>query len=110
MIQHRFALNSPSGMKHYFVYLLASQSGVLYTGVTNNLIRRVGMHKRGALDGFTARYHVSRLVYYETFTQIRAAIRREKQIKNWSREKKIKLIESKNPKWADLWDSLVVRR
>jgi len=96
-------------MKHYFVYIMASSSGVLYVGVTNNLIKRVGQHKREAIAGFTSRYHVTHLVYYETSTQIRAAISREKQIKAWNRAKKIRLIETKNPYWQDLWGTLVNR-
>ncbi len=86
----------------YYAYVMASASGVLYTGVTNNLNRRVATHKLKALPGFTERYNVGRLVYYETFGEVRMAIAREKQIKRLRREKKIVLIESVNPKWADL--------
>ena len=88
--------------RELFVYILASRSRVLYTGVTNNLERRVWEHKAGTADGFTKRYLVTKLVYMETFGDARTAIDREKQIKNWRREKKIALIESMNPEWADL--------
>jgi len=74
----------------------------LYTGVTNNLERRVLQHKRKLLPGFTRQYHINRLVYYETFGDIRAAIRREKQIKGWLRTKKVALIVAANPAWKDL--------
>jgi len=96
-------------MKYYFVYVMASASGVLYVGVTNNLIRRCGQHRRGEIRGFTSRYKVTRLVYYETFSQIHAAIQREKQLKRWNREKKVQLIQEKNPLWRDLWGALVGR-
>jgi putative endonuclease len=89
-------------MKSYAVYILAAKSGVLYTGVTNNLQRRVIEHKQMLIAGFTSDYNVNRLVHFEIFDDIRAAIAREKQIKNWRRAKKVKLIESKNAKWADL--------
>ena len=91
-------------MKQYFVYILTSNSGTLYTGMTNNLHRRIAQHKNGAFDGFTKKYHVNRLVYYETFNEVRDAIAREKQIKGWKRYKKLELIESTNPKWQDLSD------
>jgi len=86
----------------YYVYIMASQSGVLYTGVTNDLNRRVGEHKEGQIPGFTKRYKVSRLVYYETTDNVNAAIAREKQIKRWRREKKVKLVETINRGWNDL--------
>jgi putative endonuclease len=92
------------GNKTYFVYILASASGVLYTGVTNNLQRRVAEHRKKLLPGFTANYNVRRLVYFETFGDVRLAIAREKQVKSWRREKRVKLIEAKNPKWVDLAD------
>jgi putative endonuclease len=90
------------GNKTYFVYILASVSGVLYTGVTNNLQRRVAEHRKKLLPGFSANYNAKRLVYFEPFGEVRMAIAREKQVKSWRREKRIKLIEAKNPKWADL--------
>ncbi len=89
-------------MKQYFVYIMASQSGVLYTGVTNDLSRRVHEHKEGLIPGFTQRYKVCQLVYYEATNNVNAAIAREKQIKRWRREKKVKLVETINPAWDDL--------
>ncbi len=81
---------------------MASRSRVLYTGVTNDLARRVNEHKRGLNDGFTQRYRVHRLVYFEEFADIRDAIAREKQIKGWVRARKIELIEKRNATWDDL--------
>jgi len=89
-------------MKQYSVYIMSSKSRKLYTGVTDNLERRVYEHKNKLLPGFTKRYNISRLVYYETCRDVRAAISREKQIKGWLRAKKIALIESVNPLWEDL--------
>ncbi len=89
-------------MKNYYVYILANRTRVLYTNVTNNLERRISQHKNGITPGFTSQYNVTRLFYYETFSGIRDAIAREKQIKGWLRAKKIALIESVNPKWEDL--------
>ena len=88
--------------KQYFVYILASKSGTLYTGMTNNLQRRIYQHKNKLIAGFTAKYNVNRLVHYEIFNDVRDAIAREKQIKGWLRKKKIALIEAMNPKWQDL--------
>jgi len=89
-------------MPQYYVYIMASRSGVLYTGVTNDLNRRVGEHKEGQIPGFTRKYKVTRLVYYESMQDVNAAIAREKQIKRWRREKKVKLIETVNRAWNDL--------
>ncbi len=89
-------------MKQYYVYLMANVSRTIYTGVTNNLERRVYEHKEKTAPGFTSSYNINRLVYYEDFADIRDAIAREKQIKGWLRAKKIALIESVNPKWNDL--------
>lgn len=87
----------------YYVYLLTNQqNGTLYTGVTNDLKRRVWQHKNKTLPGFTARYGLGRLVYFEAFRDVSAAIAREKQIKAGSRNKKITLIEGQNPEWNDL--------
>ncbi len=86
----------------YYVYIVASRSGVLYTGVTNDLERRVQQHKEKVTEGFTAKYNVTKLVYYEDNQHIRAAIEREKQIKGWLRKRKVALIESMNPNWRDL--------
>lgn len=88
--------------KGYFVYIMSSQRRVLYTGISSNLPLRVWQHKTGAFEGFTSKYKVTQLVYYECFQNVRNAIRREKEIKGWLREKKIVLIESLNPKWKDL--------
>ena len=90
------------GGRTYFVYILASRSRTLYTGVTGNLQRRVLQHKQRNPGGFTTRYHVTRLVYYETFGDPRVAIAREKEIKSWRRAKKVALIKAMNPKWLDL--------
>ena len=89
-------------MRTYCVYIMASASGVLYVGVTNNLERRVSQHQQKLVRGFTARYNVRKLVYYEPHGDIRVAIAREKQIKGWLRKRKIALIESMNPSWKDL--------
>ena len=88
--------------KQFYVYLLASRSKRLYAGITNNLLRRVQEHKQKKVSGFTARYDIMRLVYFEKTNDVRAAIEREKQIKGWLRKKKIVLIESVNPNWDDL--------
>jgi putative endonuclease len=94
--------NGETMAKVYHIYILASRSRVLYVGVTNNLLRRVGQHRESRLPGFTNRYNISRLVHFEPFADIRHAIAREKEIKDWTRVKKVKLIESKNPTWKDL--------
>ena len=95
-------------MADYFVYMLASQrNGTLYIGVTNDLARRVGEHKSEGVPGFTKRYGVSLLVWYETFGDINDAIAREKQIKGWNRAWKIRLIEEGNSGWNDLAAGLV---
>ncbi len=86
----------------YAVYIMASRSHVFYVGVTNDIVRRVREHKERACKGFTARYNIDRLVWYKIYGDIRDAIAREKQIKPWRREKKIRLIESLNPTWQDL--------
>jgi putative endonuclease len=88
--------------KEYFVYIMASVAKTLYIGVTNDLERRVYQHKRKLIPGFTSKYNVTRLVYYETTNDIDVAIIREKQLKGWLRSKKIDLIESDNPQWEDL--------
>ena len=89
-------------MNQYFVYIMTNKSKTLYTGVTNNLQRRVYEHKEKIFKGFTAKYNVTKLVYFEIFNDINSAIRREKQIKGWLRKKKIDLIETTNPEWKDL--------
>ena len=89
-------------MRQYYVYIMSSISRTLYTGVTSDLERRVVEHKRKLAPGFTAKYNVNRLVYFETTPGVAAAIAREKQIKGWIRARKIDLIESINPCWDDL--------
>jgi putative endonuclease len=97
-------------MNHnYYVYIVASKKGVLYVGMTNDLVRRVHQHKQRLIAGFTKRYNVDRLVYFEHTHDAAAAIAREKELKSWVREKKIQLVESLNPQWSDLTDSLVAR-
>ena len=87
---------------HYYVYILTNQSRTLYIGVTNNLERRILEHRSKINPGFTKKYNISLLVYFEVFNYIRQAIQREKMLKGWKRSKKIKLIESENPYWKDL--------
>ncbi len=91
-------------MNTYYVYILVSKAGVFYTRVTNNLSRRVFEHKAKLNKGFTKKYQVDCLVYFETFSTPSAAVEREKQIKSYRREKKVALIDSINPDWADLSD------
>ena len=88
----------------YFVYIMTNRSRTLYIGVTNNLVRRVREHKTGIGSGFTAKYKLDRLVYFERFKDVRNAIEREKRIKGWLRIKKIALLVSMNPSWKDLSD------
>jgi putative endonuclease len=90
------------GQARFFIYILASHSRVLYTGVTRDLLRRVHQHRRAQIRGFTRKYHVNRLVYFEETLSARAAFKRERQIKGWSREKKLRLVESCNAGWLDL--------
>ena len=91
-------------MNTYYVYFMTNKSRTLYTGVTNNLEKRVYQHKHKLIPGFTRQYNLTRLVYFETFGDIRDAIRREKQIKGWLRVKKVALIIASNPAWRDLSD------
>lgn len=88
--------------KAYYVCLVTNRSGTLYRGVTSDRVRRVYEHKHGLMGGFTARYRMDRLVYYEGTSSVNAAITREKQIKGWLRKRKIALIASTNPQWEDL--------
>jgi putative endonuclease len=88
--------------KQYSVYIVGSQTGTLYIGMTNNLYRRVLEHKSGEVEGFATKYGCNRLVYFESFDDVRKAIDREKQLKGWRRQKKIALIEALNPRWQDL--------
>ena len=89
-------------MKQYYVYIMTNRSRTLYTGVTNDLQRRVYEHKRKLVPGFTLKYRILKLVYFEVSEDIHAAIAREKQIKGWLRGKKMASIESANPEWKDL--------
>lgn len=89
-------------MNTYYVYIMSSRYRAIYAGVTNDLLRRVDEHRHKFVDGFAKRYNITRLVYFESFTHVRDAIAREKQIKAWSRQKKIALIRSTNPEWNDL--------
>ncbi len=92
----------------YYVYMLTNKSGnVLYTGFTNNLQRRLYEHQNKLADGFTKKYNVNKLVYYEITNDVNSAIAREKQIKGWTRARKNALIESKNPDWRDLAESIM---
>lgn len=89
-------------MRTFYVYIMASRSRVLYVGVTNDLRRRVNEHKQSSVPGFTTRYRVTRLVYFEQFADIPDAIAREKELKGWVRSRKTRLIDGRNPTWEDL--------
>ncbi|HEX8521250.1 MAG TPA: GIY-YIG nuclease family protein [Tepidisphaeraceae bacterium] len=95
-------------MKHYYVYIMSNQSRTLYTGVTNDLERRVAQHKAKQVRGFTAKYNCTLLVFFEEFSEVAQAIEWEKRVKGWTRAKKVGLIEEHNPRWEDLaerWDT-----
>ncbi|MFA6094546.1 MAG: GIY-YIG nuclease family protein [Candidatus Paceibacterota bacterium] len=93
--------------RSYFLYILASKrNGTLYIGVTNNLERRVFEHKNKTVEGFTKKYNVTQLVYYEETNDVNSALQREKQLKKWNRQWKLRLIEEKNPEWVDLYTNL----
>ena len=95
-------------MKEYFVYILTNKlNNVLYVGVTNNIIKRIYEHKNKLADGFTSKYNVDKLVYYESSVDVRSAIKREKQLKNWHREWKDNLITSFNNEWDDLYNIFI---
>ncbi len=103
---------SPRRPRHYTVYIPGSISGTLYVGLTSDLVARVRQHQNHRFGGFTAKYDVARLLYYEAYAQVADAIQREKQLKGWRREKKIALIEKDNPQWLDLsreWKQLRIR-
>ncbi len=91
---------------NFYVYIMASPSGTLYVGMTNDLIRRVSEHKRGNVQGFTKKYSCHKLIYYEHYDYVYDAIEREKEIKKWRREKKQNLIRTINPHWKDLYEEL----
>jgi putative endonuclease len=92
----------PIRPRNFYVYILASPSRTLYIGMTNDLERRHYLHKTKAIEGFTSQYNIWRVVYFEMTPNVQAAIAREKQLKAWRREKKIELIEKRNPAWRDL--------
>ncbi len=109
MICHSRESGNPESMnrRDFFVYILANQkNGAIYVDVTNNLIRRIYEHKNNIIDGFTKKYNIHNLVYYESYDDIRNAISREKQIKKWNRKWKIRLIEENNYSWKDLYKEL----
>ena len=93
-------------LKTFYIYILTNKSKTLYTGVTNDLRRRVYEHKHKLMPGFTSNYKIDQLIYFEAFEDINTAIAREKQIKGWLRSKKLALIETSNPDWCDLSDTL----
>ena len=95
-------IHTASPDKRYYVYIMTNGKRTLYVGVTNNLVRRVYEHKYKLVEGFTEKYNLIYLAYYDETTDIMSAIEREKQIKGWRRSKKIELVESVNPKWKDL--------
>ena len=90
--------------KRYYVYIMPSRSLTLYTGVTGDIYHRTLQHKAGEVEGFTKKYHIDRLVYYETFKYVNNALAREKQIKAWTRAKRLALIQTTNPAWQDMAD------
>ncbi|MBI4653489.1 MAG: GIY-YIG nuclease family protein [Nitrospirae bacterium] len=93
--------------RYYYIYIMTNKSNtVLYTGITNDLKRRTYEHKEKLVEGFTKKYNITKLVYYEIFKDVELAILKEKKIKGGSRAKKIKLIKEMNPKWRDLYDEL----
>jgi putative endonuclease len=95
-------------MKKGCVYIMSNkQDGVLYIGVTSDIVKRVYEHKNDFVDGFTKQYNLKNLVYYEVYDEIEEAIKREKQLKNWHREWKIELINKQNPHWEDLYESIL---
>ena len=96
------------GSHPFFVYILTSYNGnAMYIGITNDLQRRINEHKSDLIPGFTKRYRIHKLVYYESCTDVLVAIEREKQIKSWSRRRKNALVESMNPHWLDLYDTIL---
>ena len=98
-----------SGEKRYYVYIMSSRSLTLYVGVTNSIYHRALQHKGGEVDGFSKKYRIHRLVYYETFKYVGNAITREKEIKSWARAKKLALIKSMNPTWRRIGASRLRR-
>ncbi len=94
--------------KQCAVYILTSKrNGTLYIGVTSNLVQRIGQHRNKLTDGFSQKYNVTQLVYFELHQEIEQAILREKQLKKWNRKWKLRLIEEHNPQWSDLWEQII---
>ena len=94
--------------KQYYVYIICNKrNGTLYTGITSNLIKRIWQHKNGLVEGFSKRYSIKLLVYFEAHNDVEEAILREKRIKKWNRKWKLNLIEKNNPNWDDLYQSLI---
>ena len=97
-------MSGTPSLQFSYVYIMASRrNGTLYVGMTSDLVHRVSQHRQGLVPGFTSRYGVKLLVWHETHNDINEAIRREKQIKRWRRAWKLRLIETENPEWKDLW-------
>jgi putative endonuclease len=94
-------------VRHYYVYIVANNRPTLYVGVTNYLSRRVTEHKYKFMKGFTSKYNLNKLIYFEEFTDIKEAIKREKQLKHWNRAWKLDLIRKMNPKFEDLYDRIM---
>ena len=95
-------------MKQYYVYILASKrNGTLYVGVTDDLFQRIYQHKNNLVEGFTKKYKVHSLVYYESSSNVHSALQREKRIKKWKRKWKLELIEKNNPEWNDLYNEII---
>jgi putative endonuclease len=93
-------------MKQYCIYITTNKSGTLYIGVTSNLKKRIWEHKNKVVGGFTKKYNADKLIYFEQTENVMSALEREKQLKKWSRKKKINLISNLNPNWKDLYDNL----
>ena len=94
--------------KQYYVYILASErNGTLYIGVTSDLVKRIWQHKNKKVKGFSSKYNINKLVYYEQTNDIDSAIKKEKQLKNWKRKWKLELIEKNNPKWKDIYAEII---
>lgn len=94
-------------MKRYYIYIVGNDRPTLYIGVTNDLIKRIYEHKNKLVDGFTKKYGLTKLFYYEEFSDVEEAIKREKQIKHWNREWKLTLIRKTNPNFDDLYDTII---
>lgn len=94
-------------MKSYYIYILGNNRPTLYIGVTNNLIRRVYEHKNGLVKGFTQKYNLKKLLYYEIYNQVKDTLNREKQLKHWNRQWKLELITKDNPSFKDLYEELI---